>query len=246
MANILPHIEDSSLTTYIEPKGEYTVFENEEHYAKKGREWGLFAKTVKKEFWYKGKTYQRLVTIKGYEKYGKTEEFNTLVIEFQDGNLTCINPAFLKEMQSPNFGKEQLFGVEDSGEEKIQKEEVKEEKPIKEKPKKEPKKKEEKPKKEKLELPTEKVKFTAKVKEFAEKYNAFTQENDEVVLYEEVKIQSEPILEIGLAWSGLSNTLKKLELSPGEEISFEAKIVEKKFNKEILYKINNPSKIVKR
>jgi hypothetical protein len=61
---------------------------------------------VKKEFWYKDKTYQRLVTIKEYEEFGVSNTFNTLIIEFQDGHLSCIYPDYLKDMPSPNFGKE--------------------------------------------------------------------------------------------------------------------------------------------
>lgn len=98
----LPHIEDSNSNVYLPPKGEYEPFRDEAHYAEKLKEWGLSAK---KQFWYKEATHQRLATIKGYEIYGKTAEFNTIVIQFQDGNLTCIHPAYLKEMQSTSFGK---------------------------------------------------------------------------------------------------------------------------------------------
>lgn len=66
MAIILPHIEDSSLTHYIPPKGEYVTFQNEDHYEQMVREWGLSTtREVKKQFWYKENTYQRLVTIAG-------------------------------------------------------------------------------------------------------------------------------------------------------------------------------------
>jgi len=101
-----------------------------------------------------------------------------------------------------------------------------------------------KEKKEKLELPADKVKFTAKVKEFATKPNPFSDRDDEVLLFEEVAIVGDSPLVIGDAWCGYSNTLKGFGLEVGNVIAFEGKVVDKKFNKEILYKVNNPSKIV--
>jgi hypothetical protein len=56
---------------------------------------------------------------------------------------------------------------------------------------------------------------------------------------------SEIPLVIGEAWCGYSNTLKALGLEVGNTMKFEGKVVDKKFNKEILYKLNNPSKITK-
>ena len=111
---------------YYPPKGKFITFENEEDYGEKGREWGLFNKQIKEEFWYKEKEYKRRVKIKGYEIHGK---HNTLVIEFLDGNLSCIHPAYLKEMQSPTFGKEMTDEelLEENATEK-----VKEKKPKKE------------------------------------------------------------------------------------------------------------------
>lgn len=64
------------------------------------------------------------MTIKGFETYGNTDEFNTLVIEFQDGKLTCIHPAFLKEMQSSSFGKESLIQIDEKDSEGAATEEV--------------------------------------------------------------------------------------------------------------------------
>lgn len=263
MAITYPHIEDSNLTSYIPPKGEYKVFENEEDYAKKVREWGLSsAKEAKKEFWYKGKTYKRLVTIKGYEEYGTENAVNILVIEFQDGHLSCIYPDYLKDMQSSNFGKESRVSVAEGGEppadaappakkERAKSAEGGNPQPAASKAK--------KTKQPALELPAEKVHFTATVKQFALSWNHFSEENDEVVVLENVRIvqgQEEPV-NVGFAWCSHSKTLKKLELQPGENLQFDGKIIKKSFPKgkdveekfmvdvPVPYKINNPSKLVK-
>ncbi|MCM3726978.1 hypothetical protein M3226_14930 [Neobacillus cucumis] len=269
MAILRSQLEQSDLTKYIPPKGDYEPFRDDDHYKEKLKEWGL--PTAKKEFWYKEGNYQRLVTIKGYETYGNTGEFNTLVIEFQDGNLTCIHPAFLKEMQSSSFGKESLINLEEkdnSDEEKVpnsaeatqQTETVSlVEAPKKEKvakPAKEPKPKKEKAPK--IELPADKVHFTAKVKQFALVYNPFNEENDEVVVLENVQIVLDNPIDLGLAWCSHSKTLKKFELTAGDILEFDGKVAAKKMGKgkdapeefvvdtAVLYKINNPSKIVKK
>jgi hypothetical protein len=271
MAILLPHIEDSHLTTYLPPKGEFERFQNEAHYTEKVKEWGLSAS--KKEFWYKERTHQRLVKIIGYEIFGDTTEYNTLVIEFQDGNLTCIHPAYLKEMQSSNFGKE-LKAPADS---EIAKEAVIENvdsteitaevspevnvdthaplTPKETKPK-TTKVKKEKPAK--LVLPEDKVHFSGSVKQLALSWNHFNEENDEVIVLENVKIEQDEPVEIGLAWCAHSKTLKKFELSPGDQLEFDGKIVKKSLPKgkevedesllievSVPYKINNPSKLVK-
>lgn len=102
-----------------------------------------------------------------------------------------------------------------------------------------------KPKQPKLELPTEKVKMSAKVAEFTTVPNHFSESEDEVIIYEEVKV-IEPELLIGEAWSSHSATLKKLELEVGDQLTFDAKIVAKKLTKHpVAYKINNPAKIQK-
>ncbi|MDF2903507.1 MAG: hypothetical protein K0S25_1145 [Bacillus sp. (in: firmicutes)] len=277
MAILLPHIEDSNLTNYIPPKDEYQHFLDDAHYAEKVREWGLSGtKDVKKEFWYKNRTHQRLVTIKGYESFGVTAEYNTLVIEFQDGNLSCIHPALLKEMQSSNFGKE--IRVQDDSSspknnitetvqedlnsgsdsdlksettvvEQVSPPKLKVVKPIKEK----------KEKAAKLVLPEEKVHFTGSVKQFALSWNHFNEDNDEVVVLENVRIETDEPVEVGLAWCAHSKTLKKFELSQGDILEFDGKIVKKNLPKgkdvedeafllevSVPYKINNPSKIVKK
>lgn len=108
-----------------------------------------------------------------------------------------------------------------------------------------PKEKAKKGKAAKIELPEEKVKMTATVQQFTSVPNHFTETDDEVIVYEAVAI-AEPALELGAAWSSYSNTLKKLELSVGDTITFEAKVVAKKLTKHpVPYKINNPAKIQK-
>lgn len=258
-------LEQFELTIYIPPKGDYETFRDDDHYKQKLREWGLSsAKEAKREFWYKERTYQRVVTIKGFETYGNAGEFNTLVIEFYDGSLSCIHPAYLKEMQQSSFGKESLLTVEENEmtaatvEDKGNvtqapdaKTSSKAEKPAKvTKPKKE--------KAPKLELPAEKVHFTAAVKQFALTYNPFNEENDEVVVLENVQINQENPLELGLAWCSHSKTLKKFELALGDQLEFDGKVAAKKLAKgkdvpeeflvddPVSYKINNPSKIVKK
>ncbi|MFE8694872.1 hypothetical protein ACFYKT_00705 [Cytobacillus sp. FJAT-53684] len=254
MAITLPHIEDANRTTYLPPIGEFEQFTDESHYAEKVREWGLSTtKEVKKEFWYKERDHQRIVTIKGYEIYGQAGEFNTVIVEFQDGNLCCIHPAYLKEMQAASFGKASITAAaEPALANKIEEPSTNKQKSIK--------KEDTAPKKEKpakIELPEEKVHFTARVKQFALSWNHFNEENDEVVVLENVVIEQENSIEVGLAWCAHSKTLKKFELAPGEMLEFDGKVVKKKLpngkdveeefivSQPVLYKINNPSKIKK-
>lgn len=235
---------------YIQPKGDYVTFLDDNHFKEKLKEWGL--PIAKKEFWYKDRSFQSLVTIKGYESYGITGEYNTLVIEFEDGKVSLIHPAYLKEMQSASFGKESLVPLEEKGadEDSDVKEDKGETAAVEPKPKKE--------KAPKLVLPADKVHFTATVKQFALTYNPFNEENDEVVVLENVQIVQEQPLQLGLAWCSHSKTLKKFELAPGDEMEFDGKVAAKKLGKgkdapdefvieePVLYKINNPSKIVKK
>jgi hypothetical protein len=268
LAIILPHIEDTNNTVYIPPMGEYETFEDDAHYEVKVREWGLSTtKEVKKEFWYKEKTHQRLVAIKGFQAYGESGDYHTIVIEFQDGNLSCIHPAYLKEMQAPGFGK---AIIADFGETALASSEKKALTDDNDKPADVPKKSEEnstkkktdvkKAKKKKqpaLDLPVEKVHFTAKIKQFALSWNHFNEDNDEVIVLENVVIQQDNPVEVGLAWCSHSKTLKKFELETGETLEFDGKIVKKKLPKgkdceeefiiedPVPYKINNLSKIKK-
>ncbi|KQO18650.1 hypothetical protein [Paenibacillus sp. Leaf72] len=108
-----------------------------------------------------------------------------------------------------------------------------------------PKSKAKKEKAPKLELPEDKVKMIATVKEFTTVPNHFSDNDDEVVIYEAVSITEQGTL-VGEAWSSHSATLKKQELEVGDVITFEAKIVAKKLTKHpVPYKINNPAKIKK-
>jgi len=266
MAITLPHLEDLNRTAYLPPQGDYETFTDEEHFTSKLKEWGL--SSAKKEFWYKDKDHQRLVSIKGYQVYGETDDFNTIIIEFQDGNLSCIHHAYLKEMQASGFGKNPVataasnspLPVKEQASEEKQENEKKNTKPAGETTTKQSKAKpkETKAKAEKIDLPLDKVHFTAKVKQFGLTWNHFNEENDEVVVLEEVVIHQEPPLEVGLAWCAHSKTLKKFELTPGESLEFDGKIVKKKLakgkdiedeafivNEPVAYKVNNPSKIKK-
>ena len=231
MAKELPQLEQSDLTKYIPPKGEYEKFIDMDHFLQKTREWGLNTNTSKKtEFWYKEKFYKRKVTIKGYEVHGT---YNTFIIEFMDGNLMCISPLYLKEMQSSSFGEE--VKSEEELEEKVKKQ--KEDK--KEKPKEE---KKGKVKEEKIEIPEGKVKLTMTVEKFDTVYNSFAERDEIVILYQDVNINDGEI-KLDKIWSSMSKTLESLELKEGDKIQCEGKVVPKKLKKEAEYKLNNPSKI---
>lgn len=250
MAKELPQLEQSDLTHYIRPKGDYVKFENTEELLEKTREWGLNTKTSKKtEFWYKENFYKRKVEIDGYEIHGN---YNTLVIKFIDGNLTCISPYYLKDMQSSSFGEETETSEELEEKVKTQKEK----KPLSSesipneiskvtpKVKKETVKREKVEKEEKINLPEEKVSLTMTVKKFDTIYNSFAERDDVVVIYEQVHISNgDEKIDLDTIWSSMSKSLEKLELKEGDKIECEGKVVHKKFKKEVLYKLNNPSKI---
>lgn len=246
----------------LPPKGDYETFSDDVHYSEKVREWGLSStKEVKKQFLYKEKNLQYTVTVIGYEVYGKENNQNTIIIQFQDGSLTCIHPAYLKEMQAPSFGKGTFTEAAEApspSPSPINDEKETEKTPVKTIEKaKEPKKNEKKEKPAKLELPEDKVHFTAAVKQFALSWNNFNEENDEVIVLENVMIVQDQSIDIGLAWCSHSKTLKKFELKPGDSLEFDGKIVKKKLPKgkdaeeefvvlePVHYKINNPSKIKK-
>ncbi|PJN89753.1 hypothetical protein CVN76_13875 [Bacillus sp. mrc49] len=240
------------LIHYIVPKGEFITFVDDEDYISKGLEWKLFtARSVKRELVYKSGSYQGKVKLAGYEQYGNG--LDTVVVEFENGKLSCIHPSYLKEMQSSNFGKELLSGpvtdmtaISSENEKGTDAPISQPSDPLSEEPKKAKTKSKKATAKPKLDLPAEKVHFNATVKEFTAKMNHFTGEEDEVILLSNVKVTTEPELTIGDAWCGYSKTLKKAELTIGDEIEFDGKVVEKKYDKEIRYKVNNPSKLVKR
>ncbi|QOS82166.1 hypothetical protein JNUCC31_15840 [Paenibacillus sp. JNUCC31] len=98
----------------------------------------------------------------------------------------------------------------------------------------------------KIDLPEGKVKMSAVVKEFTTVPNHFSDNDDEVIIYEAVTITEPDVVDIGEAWSSHSATMKKKELEVGDVLTFEAKIIKKKLTKNpVPYKINNPSKIQK-
>lgn len=240
MAKELPQIEQSDLTHYIRPKGDYVKFENVEELLEKTREWGLNTKTSKKtEFWYKESFYKRKVEIDGYEIHGS---YNTLVIKFMDGNLMCISPYYLKDMQSSSFGEE--TGTDEELEEKVKNKKEQKILPSETIVEPKPKVKKEVKKEETVNLPEGKVSLKFVVKKFDTIYNSFAERDDVVVIYEDVQIAcGEEEIKLDSIWSSMSKSLEKLELKEGDRIECEGKVVSKKFKKEVLYKLNNPSKI---
>ncbi|WNS43453.1 hypothetical protein [Paenibacillus sp. MMS20-IR301] len=96
-----------------------------------------------------------------------------------------------------------------------------------------------------VQLPEDKLAVTAVIKEFTTVPNHFSDNDDEVIIYEAVVVEGHD-LGIEEVWSSHSATLKKLELNVGDKVSFEAKIVAKKLTQHpVKYKINNPSKMKK-
>ncbi|MCK8487043.1 hypothetical protein M0651_07665 [Paenibacillus sp. MBLB2552] len=234
----------------------FEAFENDSQaQLEKCKEWGLLSeKAVKmKSFYYKRDGMSLPCEIAGFVDKA------TAIIRFSNGQLHCIHPSYLKEMQASNYGVKSAAAEtgdvaapadqSDTASEAIASEPAQPAEPVsgaasaapevKEAPKKG------KAKKEKLELPEGKVSMTATVQEFTTVPNNFSDNDDEVVIYEAVSIV-DPALELGTAWSSHSATLKKLELAIGDTITFDAKIVAKKLTKHpVPYKINNPAKIQK-
>ncbi|MEK3884554.1 hypothetical protein [Paenibacillus sp. PL2-23] len=253
-------------TFTIQPQ-EYTAFETESQQLDKYKEWGFVSeKAVKtKTLLYKKDGKSHACDIVGFVDKA------TAVIRFEDGRQHCIHPSYLKEMQASSFGARasvtstvnEPAEIDQSADEPAP-EEISTsapDEPIEtaapsqaEKapadaepstPAAEEAPKKTKGKKEKLELPEGKVSMTATVQEFTTVPNNFSDNDDEVVIYEGVSI-ADPALELGAAWSSHSATLKKLELAIGDTITFEAKVIAKKLTKHpVPYKINNPSKIQK-
>ncbi|WP_261305493.1 hypothetical protein [Paenibacillus andongensis] len=236
----------------------YNTFEDETEQLEQCKEWGLLSEKAAKtkSFFYKGNGMNLPCGIVGFV------DKMTAVIEFDNKQLHCIHPSYLKEMQAANYS-QRGAGTADSTEtegldleasqedvpasveanvEATAEASVEEVKKAPKEPKKEKAKKEKAPK---LQLPEDKVKMIATVKEFTTVPNNFSDTEDEVVIYEAVSM-TEPEMEIGEAWSSHSATLKKLELEIGDKLSFECKIVAKKLSKHpVPYKINNPAKLQK-
>ncbi|MEC0229427.1 hypothetical protein [Paenibacillus alba] len=239
----------------------YNTFEDETEQLDQCKDWGLLSEkaTKTKAFFYKGNGMNMPCRIVGFV------DKMTAVIAFDNEQLHCIHPSYLKEMQAANYSQRLTATAEDAtsteaAEGEVQQEEISAVTELaandvpaevnnvqKEKADKPPsaKSKSKKEKAPKLELPEDKVKMIATVKEFTTVPNNFSDTEDEVVIYETVSIL-EPALDIDTAWSSHSNTLKKLELAIGDTLTFECKIVAKKLSKHpVPYKINNPAKMQK-
>ncbi|WP_163854839.1 hypothetical protein [Paenibacillus elgii] len=247
----------------IEPAA-YTAFSDEAALIEQCKEWNLLSEkaTKAKTFFYKRNGLILACRLIGYV------DKMTAVIELEDKRLHCIHPSYLKEMQASTYGQKSAVGAEDAAEPEsavpaVTAAETSSASPAKETPEleapeaKKPqadepeaaeqptKGKAKKEKAPKLQLPEEKVKMTATVKQFTTVPNNFSDNDDEVIIYEAVSI-ADPATEIGEAWSSNSATMKKLELEIGDTITFEAKIIAKKLTRHpVPYKINNPSKIQK-
>ncbi|EIT86263.1 hypothetical protein A374_06676 [Fictibacillus macauensis ZFHKF-1] len=228
----------SNLSFAIAPTA-FQAFDNEAQYEETGRAWGLFQKTPKHEFWYKTRTEKFQVTLEGYEEH---DGFLSAVVAFTDGTQTCIHPSYLKEMQSPSFGKEQLELTEVTGESAGT-----EAKPAP--VKKAPEKCTKKPAASKqlvVSIPEDKCHWQATIAGFTTVPNPFSDDEDEIVLLKDVKLLGEDVVPYGEAWCSYSKTLKKHELQEEDVLTFDAKMVKKKLtNHENRLKINNPSKIKK-
>lgn len=236
----------------------YNTFEDETEQLEQCKEWGLLSEKAAKTkaFFYKGNGMNLPCGIVGYV------DKMTAVIEFDNKQLHCIHPSYLKEMQAANYSQRGAGAADATEAEVLELEALQEDAPVaveanveataeasveevKKAPKEPKKEKAKKEKAPKLELPEDKVKMIATVKEFTTVPNNFSDTEDEVVIYEAVSM-TEPEMEIGEAWSSHSATLKKLELEIGDKLSFECKIVAKKLSKHpIPYKINNPAKLQK-
>ena len=219
----------------IEPKS-YMEFQDEIEQIDKCRQWGLLSDKASKakDYSYKVNGATHNCRIVGYV------DDLTAVIELDNHKHHCVHPSYLKEMQASSFSQRAVSASENVEPQQNEKPVIEaKEKPIAVERSSKP------AKAVKIELPVDKVRMTAIVKEFTTVPNHFADEDDEVVIYESVKI-IDPEIEIGLAWSSHSATLKKLELQVGEVLTFDAKIGKKKLTKHpVPYKINNPSKIQK-
>ncbi|WP_028548913.1 hypothetical protein [Paenibacillus sp. UNC451MF] len=244
----MAHVFTIEPTTYI-------AFEDEAAQIEKCKEWGLLSEKASKNkaFFYKGNGMNLACSIIGYV------DNMTAIIEFDNKQLHCIHPSYLKEMQAASYS-QRLTAVTEEAAAPADTEPVKQQEEasqpavdtevITAEPEAEaaPKASElakGKAKKQKLQLPEEKVKMTAVVKEFTTVPNHFSDNDDEVIIYEVVTLVDQDT-EVGDAWSSHSATLKKLELEVGDKLTFEGKIVAKKLTKHpVPYKINNPAKLQK-
>lgn len=221
-------------------------FSSEDELIDRCKEWNLLSNTATKPktYLYKGYGLTLPCEIVGYV------DNMTVVVQFENKQQHCIHPSYLKEMQTAGFGQRgatasdsadpvDMLELSDDVEEEIV-EVVEVAKVAKEIPKKPAK-----AKKQVVELPEDKLQMTAIVKEFATVPNHFSDNDDEVIIYEGVSVEGQE-LAIDEVWSSHSATLKKLELQVGDRVSFEAKVVAKKLTQHpVKYKINNPAKMKK-
>jgi hypothetical protein len=238
----------------------YTAFENEDEAISFCKDWGLLPQKAAKQklYRYKGQNMDVPCEIVGYA------DLVFAVIQIGE-QLHNIHPSYLREMQTGQYGKsktdevidgeivdselvdtnlvetdwtnnEVSTGVKKEASAEVKKTEKKEKK-ITEKPTKEAP----------ITLPEGKVNIEAAVIEFASVPNPFSDKDDEVVIFDQVSfLSNNETVTLESAWSSHSNAFKKLELQIGDKLTFEAKLVPKKLNKQpVKYKINNAAKISK-
>jgi hypothetical protein len=254
------------MPNWINPEP-YSTFDDEEQAIAFCKSWGLLPvkATKQKTYRYKGQGMDTTCEVIGYA--------NLVFAVIQVGeHIHSIHPSYLREMQTANFGKGKLeegsesidsvggvapeteaeadlaaiameeevpdppLGVEleDTVSKKTTKSEVNKEAT---KPQAAPT----------VELPEGKVSIEATVAEFAMVPNPFSDNDDEVVIFESVSfINADESVSLESAWSSYSNALKKVDLQVGDQITCEAKLVAKKLSKHpVKYKINNAAKITK-
>ena len=260
-------------TFIIEPHT-FNAFDNELSQLEQCKEWNLLSEKASKTkaFYYKGNGLTLPCSIVGFvDKFTAVIQFDNLqkhcihpsyLKEMQassygqklasaaeesvelDGVVLESLQALASPIVEANADELNVEGLK-AGEPQASEPNAEESKIEKSKPAEQPKVKAKKEKAPKLQLPEEKVKFTATVKEFTTVPNHFADTDDEVVIYEDVTLVDQAA-ELGTAWSSHSATLKKFELEAGDRITFEGKIVAKKLTKHpVPYKINNPGKIQK-
>ncbi|MNH94860.1 hypothetical protein D3C73_474880 [compost metagenome] len=258
---------------FIIERETYISFEDEQEQIEQCKDWNLLSEKAAKTkaFFYRANGMNLNCRIIGFvDKMTAVIEFdNEQKHCIHPSYLKEMQAASYG--QKPAVAVEEVLELEDSGNEGIQEiaspienavedprledtkldeskiDETEIDEPIIDKPKPEaaPKGKTKKERTPKVELPVDKVKMTATIKEFTTVPNHFSDNEDEVIIYEAVSM-IDPEIALGEAWSSHSATLKKLELEIGDQIHFEGKIVAKKLTKHpVPYKINNPAKIQK-
>ncbi|MGO4270689.1 hypothetical protein AB4Z22_12720, partial [Paenibacillus sp. TAF58] len=153
----------------------YNTFEDETEQLEQCKEWGLLSEKAAKTkaFFYKGNGMNLPCSIVGFV------DKMTAVIEFDNKQLHCIHPSYLKEMQAANYSQRGAGTADSTEAEGLELEVSQEDAPVaveaaaaeasveevKKAPKEPKKEKVKKEKAPKLQLPEEKVKMIATVKE---------------------------------------------------------------------------------